>query len=1605
MRGIMTKSLVFIDSEISLDNKILDLGAISDNRDTFHSASFFDFTRFIKDFEYLCGHNLVHHDMKYIEPRLNSHITNKYIDTLYLSPLIFPKRPYHALMKDEKLKSDELNNPLNDAIRAQQLFYDELNAYYALSDSLKQIYGHLLSQFIEFKYFFEYVELELTFIDLETLIKTEFMDLICANVNLELMIQNNPIELAYALALIGSDDYQSITPRWLLKNYPDIEAIIKHLRNIPCELGCSYCQEKLNIHEELRRIFGYPSFRTFDGEPLQEKAAQAAVDGKSLLAVFPTGGGKSLTFQLPALMAGQAVHGLTVVISPLQSLMKDQVDNLNEAGIVDAVTINGLLSPVERADAYDRVHNGMATILYISPEMLRSRTMENALLSRHIVRFVIDEAHCFSAWGHDFRVDYLYIGDFIRQLQDKKSDKKTIPVSCFTATAKQKVITDIFDYFQQKLDLDLELYATAATRTNLRYKVSHQETEEKKYNALRNLLTIKDCPTIVYVSRTKRTLDLADKLTSDGFPARPFNGKLDPNVKIANQEAFINNEVKIIVATSAFGMGVDKSDVGLVVHYDISDSLENYVQEAGRAGRNPTLEAECHVLYNDQDLDKHFLLLNQSKLSMSEIQQVWQSIKYLTKFRSKVSCSALEIARQAGWNDGVYQVETRVKTAVAALENAGYLERGRNVPHVYATSIIPKNMEEASIRLEASPLFSPGQKRNAKRIISSLISSRSIAKAGNDEAESRVDYLADMLGIDKSEVINAVNLMRQEGLLADAQDMSAYILKSDSLNKSLNVLKRFEKLEAFILEKLKEDDYTVNYKEWNEEALDVGITYSNIKSIKKILNFLVIKNYIHKRDDAYRHKTAIQTTISLERIFENYYRRIDICHFIVNELYSQVKNQESGIREETPVSFSLVGLLNAYKAIPKLDLNTASVVLSDIADALLYLSKIGSMKLEGGFLVIYQGMEIKRLVTDNRVRYKVDDYHLLNEYYKQKIRQVHIVGEYASLMVKDYDAALQYVQDYFQLDYNAFIHKYFKGERLKEINRNITPKKYEQLFGELSEIQSQIINDDESKYIVVAAGPGSGKTRVLVHKLASLLLLEDVKHDQLLMLTFSRAAATEFKQRLFDLIGNAAHFVDIKTFHSYCFDLLGKIGKLDGIDDVVKNAAEMIYNGEVEANKIMKSVLVIDEAQDMDENEFALIQALMHTNEDMRIIAVGDDDQNIFAFRGSDSKYFQSFVEEYDAIKYEMDANYRSKKRVVALGNHFVTSLSNRMKQNPIVSMSDEEGSVEIVYHKSKNIEEAMINRITNTYKNESACVLTNTNYDAFQIQGLLNKEGVRTKLVQANEGFWLYNLAEVRFFIKFIDDRLNQVPVIDDALWKLAKNQLKQTYAHSTCLDNCLNMIKTFEKNNFIKYRSDFIEFIKESNYDDFYTDEKGILYISTIHKSKGREYDTVYLFLNHVTIQNDENRRKLYVGMTRAKETLYVHTNTDIFKGYNRNGIILTSDSKLYKEPSDIYMQLTHSDIFLNFSKDKKSSILRLRCGQSLKIKKFSLTASINGKEVEVLRFSKSFIERLETLKDKGYELTEATIGYVVAWQGEEDLEESAIILPNLHLKKKKT
>lgn len=1557
--------IAFIDTEVGVQSKkVQDYGAVREDGAVLHTHSADEFLRLIADCEFLCGHNIIHFDLEYLPISVTRQLHSQYIDTLYLSPLLFPDKPYHRLVKDDKLQVDELNNPLNDAQKAQDLFNDELAAWNRMPPQRKEIFFHLLRDIKEFAGFFKYLgysSARRSFLDrffsstleLSQMITEEYNGQICSNADLNSIVRQYPVELAYALAIIATSDTTSITPAWVQRNYPHVTNVMNTLRNTPCG-KCKYCNHRLDAHRGLRDFFGFDEFRIFDGKKMQQEAVEAAIRGESLLTIFPTGGGKSLTFQLPALMAGRNMHGLTVVISPLQSLMKDQVDNLAERGISDAVTINGLLDPIERANAIQQVADGNANLLYIAPEMLRSKTIERLLLGRNVVRFVIDEAHCFSAWGQDFRTDYLYIGKFIRQLQEQKQ-QQSIAVSCFTATAKQKVISDIRDYFRNSLGLELKLFAASAERKNLHYSVLHVDTDDEKYNLLRSLILGHKCPTIVYVSRTKRTRDVSAHLKADGIFALPFNGKMEPADKVRNQDAFMRDEAQVIVATSAFGMGVDKKDVGLIIHYDISDSLESYVQEAGRAGRDPQLEAECYVLYSDNDLDKHFQLLNQTKLSISEIQQVWKAIKDMTPKYPAASCSTLEIVRQAGWNEEIDDIDTRVKAAIAALENAGLISRGNNTPQIFATGIAVSTLDEARHRLTLSPLFDENTREEAVRILGSLISRRSTVK-NSDDAESRIDYLADMLGMTKETVIRNVNLLRQEGILADSRDMQAWITKSTTgreLDKTL-------RLEKFLLRHISEEKREFNYKQLNEEAQAEGISFCNVRRLKIMIYFLDLKGYVYKEEHTYSGSVSLRLKVEQEETLNRFKRRVNLCRFVVDSLSAQQKDKES-----TLVPFSLVELLNQYNAQIAI---TEPATTIDMEETLLYLSKNGLLKLEGGFLVIYNTIQIKRLV-ERKFGYTKEHYRLLDEFYKQRIQQIHIVGEYANLMVRNYDMALAFVNDYFLLDFKAFISRYFKEERKAQIGKNITPAKYKKIFGELSPRQLEIINDTESRNIVVAAGPGSGKTRVLVHKLASLLLLEDVKSEQLLMLSFSRAAATEFKVRLIELVGKPAHFVEIKTFHSYAFDLLGKQGSIEESDSVVLRAAEMIEEGEVEQSKIVKSVLVIDEAQDMSADDYRLVLALMRRNEGMRVIAVGDDDQNIYSFRGSNSANLKSLIKDHGAILYEMTDNYRSDKAIVEYANRYVQCIPDRMKHTAIKAVSGNPGNV-----KHGNIFD--LNNFRNLISGKTA-VLTRTNEQALQVAYLLEKQGIHIVLVQASSGFSFINLAEVKYFEKYLRGKGS---IITKEQWQDAKKRTCEAYANSKLLPAMNRFWAKYECANKNYYRSDLRQFLLESDVEDFIADDIGSVFVSTIHKAKGREFDTVHLFVTESSTSMPDDLRTTYVGLTRARHNLYIYNNPVLDQKY-------------------IAMGLSMRDVWLDYFRERKKTVLQLRSGDSLN---YSNGYLISQQGEYIASLSKAKRQQLDDFIQKGYAVKSSEVSYILAWRPREETQEVAVCLANLYLEK---
>ena len=483
-----------------------------------------------------------------------------------------------------------------------------------------------------------------------------------------------------------------------------------------------------------------------------------------------------------------------------------------------------------------------------------------------------------------------------------------------------------------------------------------------------------------------------------------------------------------------------------------------------------------------------------------------------------------------------------------------------------------------------------------------------------------------------------------------------------------------------------------------------------------------------------------------------------------------------------------------------------------------------------------------------------------------------------------------------------------------------------------------------------------------------------------------------------ELIGNAAHFVEIKTFHSYCFDLLGRIGNLEESRNVVSNAAEMICQGEVEPNKIGKTVLVIDEAQDMGAEEHALVKALMTNNEEMRVIAVGDDDQNIYEFRGSDSGYMYRLAQESGSTFVEMTENYRSARQPVDFANGFLKNIHKRIKSIPIISMRKEKGWVEVIRYQSEYMYQPLVKNLLQHRDKGTSCILTQTNEEAVILMALLRKHGINSKLIQSMDGLRFWNMAEMRYFLRYINKRI-KTPLITEELWEEAKHNTFSTYDRSLSLMYVKRCVEQFEQTNKTKYFSDFKEFVFESSVEDFCDVSGADVVVSTIHKAKGREFDDVYMLISDNYVKDAHLMRRYYVGITRAKNRLFIHTNGDCFNHLSANQYLI--DQQHYDMPEEIILQLSHKDVYLGFFKERKQEVLALRGGDSLIYNDFFLYSSSTDKPIAKL--SSRMQGTLSEWEQRGYKVQSASVRFVVAWKPKDapkDETETAVLLADLRL-----
>ena len=805
--------------------------------------------------DFVLGHNLLGHDFPVLKssfPQLKI-LQKPVIDTLYLSPIAFPQNPYHHLVKDYKLVRATINNPVEDARLAASVFKDQWDSFQHFSEEMPELidfyrycfHGSVFNGFSGngISSVFSLIS-SASINDFPNALDC-FANLANDNVCMNAVHRTIPDLLAddakrpaaaYCLAWLQVAGGNSVLPPWVRYRFPEISSIIRALREIPCgDDQCDYCSQNHNPENQLTRFFGYPSFRmapkTEEGESLQRAIVRECMGSHPTMGILPTGGGKSLCYQLPALIRYWRRGTLTVVISPLQALMKDQVDNLvKKTGTLFAESVSGLQTLPERGEVFERIRLGDTAILYISPEQLRSVGVRNVLKQREIGSWVFDEAHCLSKWGHDFRPDYLYAARFIREFA-KEQDQPVPPIFCFTATAKTSVIEEISTHFKKELDQELKLYTGGVERQNLSFEVipiSRAEKLERTHEMIREHFDANEDSggIIVYAATRDTTEEIRDFLHHQGMMAEAFHAGINPKEKREIMDAFVAGSIPIICATNAFGMGIDKENIRLVLHFNMPGSLENYIQEAGRAGRD-LKPARCILLYDEEDARLQFQMGSMSEIRRKEIARTLRALRRKKRNENgEIVVTGDELIRDEDWPE-MKNLEpefrdTKIRASIAWLERAGFLQRNQNLTEVFQGKPLFDSLEEAESIMERLNI-SPQTKNLWLSILQKIINHP-------EDRGIRADELAEALFPEKKLiqeieqksgltvaqiVISALHDMSDAGLIDQGLMLSA-TFKPKGNNNALKIFQAVCEIENKLISLLQVEDPDAENGDWVE---------------------------------------------------------------------------------------------------------------------------------------------------------------------------------------------------------------------------------------------------------------------------------------------------------------------------------------------------------------------------------------------------------------------------------------------------------------------------------------------------------------------------------------------------------------------------------------------------------------------------------------------------------------------------------------------------------------------------------------------------------------------------------------------------------------------
>ena len=1541
-----------------------------------------EFDEFCSAASFVLGHNILLHDLPRLQKRAPSLtlFQKPAIDTLYLSPLAFPENPYHRLVKNYQIVRDSVNDPAEDALLASRVFSEQWAAFARQLDDGSEA-PILYRSFLQRDAALTGTAGALGAMGVELLTGENLYEAFCrlagphacmtAVKHIVAQLKTGTIAhppLAYVAAWLTVAGGNSVLPPWVRHHFPEVPTLLHQLRESPCkDQQCHYCTTHHNPRFFLSDYFGFSDFReqpaTDQGNSLQGEIVTAAARDTSLFATLPTGGGKSLCYLLPAIMRYQRRNLLTIVISPLQALMKDQVDNFSkQTGTKIAAALYGMLTMPERGEVLEGIRLGDVGILYVSPEQLRNHSFINTVAQREIGAWVFDEAHCLSKWGHDFRPDYLYAIRFIREFA-RKEKSMIPPVQCFTATAKKDVKSEITDIIQSELGLRVSQFSGGHQRSNLHYEVWPVQKHEKNQtilDLLRARYTVGGS-VVIYCSTRKNTEKLAEFLQSEGYTAEAFHAGLDPSLKNRIQENFIDGLTPVICATNAFGMGIDKDDVRLVIHADIPGSLENYLQEAGRAGRDRDA-ADCVLIFTEQDIEGQFRLSSRSRLTQREIARLLRGIRRAAKGKGSVVLTTGEILRLDEVDidpDEQPDSDTKVRTAISWLERAGYLTRDENNTRVFQGKPLVKDLEEAAEKIAKLDLSTPQQQRWLA-ILRALMEQNTNKGFSADELATLSSFASsdnDLKNQTESQrVIRTLHDMAKEGLLSKETTFTAYV-RYKVANSSKKLLQRICALESDFLKVLQEADpdadietpLVIDLRQVNQQLVDCGYEDSSPHRLKLILHGL-------SRDG--KGMAGQKGSLSLRARGSNRFSLVLYRNWQTLNETVKIRQQAAlvalrimlgTIAPATPhnasllIEFTLEQITDGFQR----DLPLFSLLRDPLAAAeraLTFMHEQNVISLQHGLAVFRQAMTLNINSEARSRQYTTSDFSRLKTHYQERNFQIHVMNEYARQALGKLSAAMNLVASYFNDDKEDFVKRFFPGKK-KFLERATSEQSYLRIVDELkNSIQEQIVASKTEKNMLVLAGPGSGKTRVVAHRVAFLLRVKRVKATAILVLCFNRSAVLDLRKKLQDLVGNEMLGVTALTFHGLALRLTGrslvaaqgqKVGKVsDEVDfsAVIKNAIKLL-KGDTDifafADAQPRDALVgrfshilVDEYQDIDEEQYELVSLLAgktmeESAQKMTILAVGDDDQNIYRFRGANVDFIRRFRDDYKAEIRHLVENYRSCANIIAAANQLISKNRDRMKiRHPItINKAREEllpggnwqlndpvghGKVQILsVHSQKEqalvlLEEVRrLQRLEGNFDLDSCAILARNWQELDTVRSVFEHASIPVSLNWSKSSFpSLTRIREGAVLLDYLRHHRSEM-VVADALFDLLPENVAQDNIWHTNLRSLLADWRE-EFGNIPQPVSSVEDYLYEA-----LTDQKRArnlhngVFLSTVHSVKGLEFNHVFIlgagWQERQEAEMEEERRLYYVAMSRARQTLHLFA----VKGFNNpHASVLSGD-----------------------------------------------------------------------------------------------------------------